>query len=730
MDYSYTPYTSGVPSSSGPTKTRLLLYIMGGTVAILTIIVLVMLFTRGDEKPADSAAEQPLTVELVDATSEPKQITGATKIELKISEPARVARVEYSVDKTFAAVTYAAPFSFTFEPAKYGNGGHEISAIVFDKKGKSYNTRVAKVIVELPPDALVATPPTPVAPAQGSSTRPRTGRTTTPPDTSPVTPPTPPDTVAPSTPSGLAIASSPGGYTTTLTWTASTDNVGVARYQIYRDGQVLGTSTTASYQDQTVVPGNTYSYSLAALDAADNMSDMSGQPSVTLEPTSIWIDADTPYTFANDGTPLELGVKFVPLVDGKVSGVRFYKPPSDNSTHTGRLWEADGTPITSVVFSNESASGWQEAIFATPVDVTANTTYVVSYTSTSGHYSSTTLYFMTQGITSQYLRAPNNVGAGGNGNGVFANGGQFPTGSYQGTNYWVDALFVPNPDAGGPAVTNRDNSKVYPGYAGSNNTGVPSGTRLPQRDRDLVITTDNTVVEHIHISAQVDVRAENVLFRNMKVFGLTIIDLDMPNSEDWSLVVENATLDASNTDRAPISQGHYTLRNVNVVGGRNTAYCSGECVVENSWFHGQYLPANESSGLAAFTSNGGSNIAISNSTIACDTPDNGVGGGCAAGLVLTGDFAAIESVTVTNNLFTANTGMEYCASLAYTNSKPFGAQTKNIVMINNVFQKGPTGKCGYSGPAYQYMYNGSPAPGNVWSNNRYDDGSVVPAPTL
>ncbi len=88
------------------------------------------------------------------------------------------------------------------------------------------------------------------------------------------------DSVAPSVPTGLATT---GRVTTTanLTWNASTDNVIVYGYRIYRNGTELGTSTTTTYSDTTLAGGTTYSYSVAAYDAAGNESAKSSSITVT-----------------------------------------------------------------------------------------------------------------------------------------------------------------------------------------------------------------------------------------------------------------------------------------------------------------------------------------------------------------------------------------------------------------------------------------------------------------
>jgi lysophospholipase L1-like esterase len=81
------------------------------------------------------------------------------------------------------------------------------------------------------------------------------------------------DTTVPSTPTNLV--ATPGSAQVALTWTASTDNVGVTKYRVRRDGAVIGEPTSTSYTDSTVTNGSRYSYTVSALDAAANESTQS-----------------------------------------------------------------------------------------------------------------------------------------------------------------------------------------------------------------------------------------------------------------------------------------------------------------------------------------------------------------------------------------------------------------------------------------------------------------------
>ena len=89
-----------------------------------------------------------------------------------------------------------------------------------------------------------------------------------------------PDTVAPSAPTGLT-ASPFSTSQVNLSWTASTDNVAVTGYQVFRNGNQVGTSTTTTYSDTGLSAATTYSYAVRALDAAGNVSVLSAAVNAT-----------------------------------------------------------------------------------------------------------------------------------------------------------------------------------------------------------------------------------------------------------------------------------------------------------------------------------------------------------------------------------------------------------------------------------------------------------------
>src|SRR3989441_468099 len=92
-----------------------------------------------------------------------------------------------------------------------------------------------------------------------------------------------PDITPPSVPTNLS-ASAMSSLQMNLSWTASTDNVGVAGYTIYRGGSQIATTSLASYSDTGLSPSTAYAYTVAAYDAAGNVSGLSASASAATLP--------------------------------------------------------------------------------------------------------------------------------------------------------------------------------------------------------------------------------------------------------------------------------------------------------------------------------------------------------------------------------------------------------------------------------------------------------------
>jgi hypothetical protein len=163
-------------------------------------------------------------------------------------------------------------------------------------------------------------------------------------------------------------------------------------------------------------------------------------------PCTIFDISDLPNGHFED-SPMELGVRFRANTNGYITGIRFYKGPNNDGTHIGNLWTDSGQSLAQVTFSNETEIGWQEASFSSPVAVTAGTTYVASYYSPSGNYSTTSNFFTddypagptsswpVQGLKDQSPTIRNGVFS-------YSSSSVFPTNSFNKANYFVDIKFV------------------------------------------------------------------------------------------------------------------------------------------------------------------------------------------------------------------------------------------------------------------------------------------------
>ena len=88
------------------------------------------------------------------------------------------------------------------------------------------------------------------------------------------------DLTAPSTPTSIQ-ATTISTSQINLSWNASSDNIGVTGYRIYRDSTQIATAFNTAYQDTGLSSSTTYAYTVSAYDAAGNESEQSSASSTT-----------------------------------------------------------------------------------------------------------------------------------------------------------------------------------------------------------------------------------------------------------------------------------------------------------------------------------------------------------------------------------------------------------------------------------------------------------------
>lgn len=273
------------------------------------------------------------------------------------------------------------------------------------------------------------------------------------------------------------------GSTVTISGTATDAGGGVIA------GVEVSTDNGASWHPATGDETWTYSWrpqvagsytirSRAADDSVNLETPSLGRTVTVAGPTytTLFAPTATPAVVnTTDASAVELGVRFQSSVAGNVHGIRYYKGSQDTGTHTGALWSSTGTRLASLTFTNESTSGWQMATFSSPVAISPGVTYTASYHTNVGHYSNTANYF-TSDVTSGPLTAP----AAGNGVFTYGSTSQFPTSTFQSTNFWVDVLFAPAAASGtGPtAVADTGDATEKGGVANGSGGSLATGNVL------------------------------------------------------------------------------------------------------------------------------------------------------------------------------------------------------------------------------------------------------------
>lgn len=155
-----------------------------------------------------------------------------------------------------------------------------------------------------------------------------------------------PDTVPPSDPTGLRCTQT-NAWGLMLQWTASTDNVSVARYHVARDGIALGETTHTGWHDRGLRPETIYRYSVTAEDVAGLVSTGAAE----VEVSTPWQPAPA---IPTNGLRLHLNSEIGVSYDA--DGFLQWLDQSGNAAHAGRRWEWPvpvHSPTPAVASTNE-----------------------------------------------------------------------------------------------------------------------------------------------------------------------------------------------------------------------------------------------------------------------------------------------------------------------------------------------------------------------------------------
>jgi hypothetical protein len=451
----------------------------------------------------------------------------------------------------------------------------------------------------------------------------------------------------------------------------------------------------------------------------------------TTQQYGVWDDQTVPRMTADPETQaVTLGVMFSASTDGWITAIRFYRAAENAGPHQGHLWKRNGDQLATVTFGPTSEVGWQTARLDAPVRITANSTYIASYRAPQGRYASDQRSLgKGKRVTTGALTAKA---------GVYTYDSSAPTATWRQSNYYVDVLFTeqtpapPQPAPAAPPVTAPPatappvtappatappaTAPTLGGFPNAANTGVPAGVTLTDYTGPCTITTNNTIIDAKRINCSLNIRAANVTVTNSIITGTIATD---ENSTGHSFTITDSNINAGNRETTGIGAVNFTARRVHVTGGNRSIHCYNNCTIEDSYVHDQMNDPTgriHESGIRM-----GQNATIRHNTISCDAPNYPPDAGCSAPLTGYGDFAPVRNNIIDNNYFVASTG-GFCAYGGSSGGKPYSNQTRDIVFSNNVFERGSGGKCGYYGAITSFNRS---LPGNVWTNNTWNDGTPL-----
>ena len=494
----------------------------------------------------------------------------------------------------------------------------------------------------------------------------------------PTTPPPPPgDSVAPSQPANLRVMSA-SPTDVTVGWSASTDNVAVTGYGLYRGTNRVGQTaqTTAKYSGLSC--GTAYQVGVDAYDAAGNRSSRA-DVAVT---TTACADTQPPTVPTNvtvsTRTTTSIALTWTASTDNVgVAGYGVYNGGALAATVTGTsgivTGLACGTSYTLAVDAfdasgNSSAKTTATMVSTLPCADTTPPTQPTNLRATSTTATSVAIAWNAStdavGVTGyDVYRANVKVGS------------SVPTTSYTfnglscATSYSVavaarDSAGNTSPQATLQVTTSAcappptSSSCPLPAYPDASCTGVPAGVTLTPRAGPITITTAGTVLQNLDITytgsdSAVSINAPNVTIRNVRIRsnGISLIQVNTGGS----LLIEDSELINRPAAGQPnchngIAMGNYTARRLEITGCENGAEMAhGNVVFEDNYVHDldtvgpSYVFGTGEPHTDGVQLNGGaSNVVMRHNTI--DPIGSVVGAGGTSGIIgnTSGDNVRIE----------------------------------------------------------------------------------------
>jgi chitodextrinase len=205
----------------------------------------------------------------VTAPNDGDTVSGTVPLTATADDDTAVAHVSFLVDGSVVGDTTSAPYTLSWNSTTVPDGQHTVQSRAFDTSGNSADSEPITV-------------------------------TTTNAD---VTPPSAPSDV---------IATATSATSVGLTWGAATDDNGVTKYLVYRDGTQVGSSTSTTYSDTGLTELTSYSYTVYATDGAGNVGPAS-DPSTATTPDGT--PPTAPGSFTAAASPTQVTLTWTPATD-------------------------------------------------------------------------------------------------------------------------------------------------------------------------------------------------------------------------------------------------------------------------------------------------------------------------------------------------------------------------------------------------------------------------------
>ena len=289
-------------------------------------------------------------------------------------------------------------------------------------------------------------------------------------------------------------------------------------------------------------------------------------------------------------------------------------------------------------------------------------------------------------------------------------------------------------------------------WPGAYNTGYPQGlpgdTRTPvtltnytgpQEITNCGVTIENKITSWLYIRAGNGTHSPDtpcVTIKNSLVRGSIFSD-DF-NAGPVVIMDTEVDLDGDLPYIENIGRYNYFTYRVNSHGGQGVIKCAAYCETKDSWIHSMTV-----GGAYHYNAIGGNGMEegswiIDHNWASCGDwesvlPNIDNDAGCSAVIGFYGDFSPIRNITINRNFLKSTFDMSpsgefrqagYCINPGYYVGKPYPNPT-NMTITDNIFARGGSGVCGVFGPSNSLNAIGQGA-SNVWSNNRYEDGTIIP----